>query len=168
MLQTPDGTDRLELFEYLHPDAIETQPNEIGMYRVAVSVDDLDEALEIAARHGCHPLRGVATYRDVYKPWPRTARSGSPARSVRRATSPRWNWRSRTPPSRGPTSTGPGSAAGWVRDGAVTDPRSPDERVQGVRTVLADIAGDPRLDAVALQSVGVKGWGGFTLSRRVS
>ena len=70
MLQTPDGNGRLELFEYIHPDAIETQPtqpNEIGMHRVAFSVDDIDEALNIAARHGCHPLRGVATYRDVYK-----------------------------------------------------------------------------------------------------
>ncbi len=70
MLQTPDGDGRLELFEYLHPEAIETEPtlpNEIGMHRVAFSVDDLDEALEIAARHGCHPLRGVATYQDVYK-----------------------------------------------------------------------------------------------------
>lgn len=70
VLQTPDGTACLELFEYLHPDAIETEPtlpNEIGMHRVAFSVDDLDEALEIAARHGCHPLRGVATYGDVYK-----------------------------------------------------------------------------------------------------
>ena len=37
------------------------------MHRVAFSVDDLDEALEIAARHGCHPLRGVANYGDVYK-----------------------------------------------------------------------------------------------------
>jgi glyoxylase I family protein len=37
------------------------------MHRVAFSVDDIDEALEIAARHGCHPLRGVATYMDVYK-----------------------------------------------------------------------------------------------------
>jgi hypothetical protein len=37
------------------------------MHRVAFSVDDIDEALEIAARHGCHPLRGVATYEDVYK-----------------------------------------------------------------------------------------------------
>ena len=37
------------------------------MHRVAFSVDDIDEALNIAARHGCHPLRGVATYRDVYK-----------------------------------------------------------------------------------------------------
>ena len=70
MLQTPDGNGRLELFEYIHPDAIETEPtrpNEIGMHRVAFSVDDIDAALEIAARHGCYPLRGVATYEDVYK-----------------------------------------------------------------------------------------------------
>ncbi len=70
MLQTPDGDGRLELFEYIHPDAIETQPtqpNEIGMHRVAFAVDDIDEALAIAARHGCHPLRGVATYGDMFK-----------------------------------------------------------------------------------------------------
>ena len=70
MLQTPDGHGRLELFEYIHPEAIESNPaipNEIGMHRVAFSVYDIDEALDIAARHGCHPLRGVATYEDVYK-----------------------------------------------------------------------------------------------------
>lgn len=70
MLQTPDGHGRLELFEYIHPTAIETPPtlpNEIGMHRVAFSVEDIDVALEIAAKHGCHPLRGVATYEDVYK-----------------------------------------------------------------------------------------------------
>ena len=70
MLQTPDGDGRLELFEYIHPDAIETEPtrpNEIGMHRIAFSVDDIDEALEIAASHGCHPRRVVATYGDVYK-----------------------------------------------------------------------------------------------------
>ena len=70
MLQTADGNGRLELFEYIHPDAIETQPtrpNEIGMHRVAFVVDDIDEALAIAARHGCHPLRGVATYGDMFK-----------------------------------------------------------------------------------------------------
>lgn len=70
MLQTPDGHGRLELFEYLHPGAVETeptQPHEIGMHRVAFSVDDLDEALAIAARHGCRPLRGVATYEDAYR-----------------------------------------------------------------------------------------------------
>lgn len=70
MLQTPDGQGRLELFEYIHPEGIASEPtlpNEIGMHRVAFSVDDIDAALAIAARHGCHPLRGVATYRDIYK-----------------------------------------------------------------------------------------------------
>lgn len=70
LLQTPDGRGQLELFEYIHPEAIEsnpTRPNDIGMHRVAFSVDDIDKALETAARHGCHPLRGVATYGDTYK-----------------------------------------------------------------------------------------------------
>ena len=70
MLETPDGHGQLELFEYLDDLAIETSPtlpNEIGMHRVAFSVDDIEAALEIAAKHGCHPLRGVATYQDVYK-----------------------------------------------------------------------------------------------------
>src|SRR4051794_9264628 len=70
MPETPAGNGRRLLFEYLHPDAIETEPtrpNEIVMHRVLFSVDDIDEALEIAARHGCHPLRGVAPYGDVYK-----------------------------------------------------------------------------------------------------
>ncbi|MEA3550607.1 VOC family protein [Pseudarthrobacter sp. CC4] len=70
LLQTPDGRGQLELFEYIHPEAIElnpTRPNDIGMHRVAFSVDDIDKALETAARHGCHPLRGVATYGDAYK-----------------------------------------------------------------------------------------------------
>ncbi|MFT4264098.1 MAG: VOC family protein [Nocardioides sp.] len=70
MLQTPDGNGHIELFEYIHPDAIETPPtlpNEIGMHRVSFAVDDIDDALAIAARHGCRPLRGVANYQDVYK-----------------------------------------------------------------------------------------------------
>lgn len=70
MLQTPDGQGTLELFEYIHPEAIETDPtlpNEIGMHRVAFAVDDIDAALEIAAKHDCHPLRGVANYEDLYK-----------------------------------------------------------------------------------------------------
>ena len=70
MLQTPDGHGRLELFEYIHPLAIQTNPtlpHEIGMHRVAFSVDDIDESLRIAATHGCYPLRGVANYQDIYK-----------------------------------------------------------------------------------------------------
>ncbi|MFT3944720.1 MAG: VOC family protein [Ancrocorticia sp.] len=70
LLQTPDGNGHIELFEYIHPDAIETEatlPNEIGMHRVAFQVDDIDESIAIAARHGCYPLRGVATYENIYK-----------------------------------------------------------------------------------------------------
>ncbi|MGN9809555.1 VOC family protein [Micromonospora sp. BQ11] len=70
VLQTPDGNGRIEMFQYVHPDAIETepvQPNTIGMHRVCFAVDDIDAALAVAARHGCHPLRGVAAYEDVYK-----------------------------------------------------------------------------------------------------
>lgn len=70
VLVTPDGSGRLELFQYLHPEAIETdltRPNEIGMHRVAFSVDDIEASLAIAAKHGCHPLRGVANYQDRYK-----------------------------------------------------------------------------------------------------
>jgi glyoxylase I family protein len=70
MLETPDGLGRLELFEYIHPPAIETaptRPNDIGMHRIAFEVDDIDEALAVAARHGYHPRRGVASYEDLYK-----------------------------------------------------------------------------------------------------
>lgn len=35
------------------------------MHRVACSVDDIDAALETAARRGYLPLRGVTTYEDV-------------------------------------------------------------------------------------------------------
>ena len=69
VLQTPDGNGRIEMFQYVHPDAIESepvQPNTIGMHRVAFAVDDIDAALEIAAKHGCYPLRGVAAYEDTY------------------------------------------------------------------------------------------------------
>lgn len=70
MLATPDGRPCLELFEYLHPSGIErgpAQPNDIGMHRVAFSVDHLDVALAVAAAHGYHPVRGVATYEDAYR-----------------------------------------------------------------------------------------------------
>jgi predicted O-methyltransferase YrrM len=51
-----------------------------------------------------------------------------------------------------------------VRDGAVTHPANPDPRVQGVRQFIQMMADDPRLDATALQTVGSKGYDGFTLA----
>lgn len=70
MLRTPDGGGMLELFEYIHPEAVPTaptRPNDIGMHRVAFTVDDIERSLEVCARHGFHPLRGVAQYEDAYK-----------------------------------------------------------------------------------------------------
>ncbi|MEU8033947.1 O-methyltransferase [Streptomyces sp. NPDC049099] len=51
-----------------------------------------------------------------------------------------------------------------VRDGAVTDAGSDDPRVQGVRRFTELIAGHPRLTATTLQTVGSKGYDGFTLA----
>jgi predicted O-methyltransferase YrrM len=51
-----------------------------------------------------------------------------------------------------------------IRDGAVIDPEDPDPRIQGVRRFFAMSAADPRLDATALQTVGSKGYDGFTLA----
>ena len=51
-----------------------------------------------------------------------------------------------------------------VRDGHVIDADSGDGGVQGVREFLAMTGGDPRLDATALQTVGAKGWDGFSVA----
>ena len=51
-----------------------------------------------------------------------------------------------------------------VRDGAVTDPASADPRVQGVRRFTELIAEHPRLTATTVQTVGAKGYDGFTLA----
>lgn len=53
-----------------------------------------------------------------------------------------------------------------VRDGAVVEPDSDDPRVRGVRAVVTAIASDRRLDATAVQTVGVKGWDGLLVLRR--
>ncbi len=51
-----------------------------------------------------------------------------------------------------------------VREGEVTNPHSDDDRVQGVRTFIEMMGNDPRLTVTALQTVGMKGWDGFTLA----
>ncbi|OIK02726.1 O-methyltransferase [Streptomyces monashensis] len=51
-----------------------------------------------------------------------------------------------------------------VREGAVTDAASDDPRVQGVRRFTELIAGHPALTATTLQTVGSKGYDGFTLA----
>jgi predicted O-methyltransferase YrrM len=51
-----------------------------------------------------------------------------------------------------------------IRDGAVIDPNDSDPRVQGVRRFFEMVAANPHLDATALQTVGTKGYDGFTLA----
>ena len=51
-----------------------------------------------------------------------------------------------------------------VRDGEVINGQSDDERVLGVRRFIEMTGDNPRLTATALQTVGVKGWDGFTLA----
>lgn len=54
-----------------------------------------------------------------------------------------------------------------VRDGAVVDEASDDDKVTGVQAMTDIIAHEPRLDATAIQTVGEKGWDGFMLMRRL-
>ncbi len=51
-----------------------------------------------------------------------------------------------------------------VREGEVVNGQSDDARVQGVRRFIEMMGDNPRLTATALQTVGVKGWDGFTLA----
>ena len=51
-----------------------------------------------------------------------------------------------------------------IRGGKVIDAASGDEMVQGVRRMNSLIAGEPRLDATAIQTVGSKGHDGFTFA----
>ncbi len=133
MLQTPEGNGRLELFEYIHPDAIETEPtrpNEIGMHRVAFSVDNIDEVLEIAARHGCHPLRGVATYRGRLQAHlcPRPQRHHRDARrgAEQELTTGRW--------SRNHRRTGTLQVASSRGSSGIAGRKRTDSEVRGMRT----------------------------------
>lgn len=51
-----------------------------------------------------------------------------------------------------------------VRNGAVIDPASSDPSVQGVRRLNAMLAAEPRVSATSIQTVGAKGYDGFTLA----
>jgi predicted O-methyltransferase YrrM len=51
-----------------------------------------------------------------------------------------------------------------VRGGRVADANSSDPDVVGIRTFLAHAAANPALDTTAVQTVGVKGWDGFSIS----
>ncbi|MFZ6864838.1 O-methyltransferase, partial [Undibacterium sp. Ji67W] len=51
-----------------------------------------------------------------------------------------------------------------VRNGAVADADSQDANVQGVRRFFELMAANPRLSATAIQTVGSKGFDGFSMA----
>jgi predicted O-methyltransferase YrrM len=53
-----------------------------------------------------------------------------------------------------------------VREGAILDAYSDDERVQGTRALFEAVAAEPHLSATAVQTVGAKKWDGFLLAIR--
>ncbi len=52
-----------------------------------------------------------------------------------------------------------------VRDGAVADASSTDQAVQGMRQFLELVRSEPRVEATAIQTVGIKGYDGLALVR---
>ena len=51
-----------------------------------------------------------------------------------------------------------------VRGGEVVDGESKDESVRGVRSLFNMLKAEKRVDAMALQTVGMKGWDGFAMA----
>lgn len=51
-----------------------------------------------------------------------------------------------------------------VRDGNVIDPDHEDERVRAIRRFHERVAAEPRVEATTMQTVGLKGYDGFTLA----
>jgi predicted O-methyltransferase YrrM len=51
-----------------------------------------------------------------------------------------------------------------VRDGTLADAKSEDPKAQAQRRLHETIAADPRVDATTIQTVGVKGYDGFTVA----
>lgn len=52
-----------------------------------------------------------------------------------------------------------------VRDGEIINAESNDPAVQGMRRFLAILSADPRVEATAIQTVGVKGYDGLAIAR---
>jgi len=51
-----------------------------------------------------------------------------------------------------------------VRDGELCNTTSTDEKVNGVRRFIENLGSSENLESTALQTVGIKGYDGFTLS----
>ncbi len=72
LMRTPDGHGRIELDKFHTPEAIRTGPekapvNELGIRRIMLSVDDIDEMVARLLAHGAELVGEVVQYEDTYR-----------------------------------------------------------------------------------------------------
>lgn len=71
-MRTPDGHGRIELDKFHKPDAIRTGPekapvNELGIRRIMLAVDDIDDVVARLLAHGAELVGEVVQYGDTYR-----------------------------------------------------------------------------------------------------
>lgn len=71
-LRTPDGHGRIELDKFHAPEAIRTGPetaavNELGIRRIMLAVDDIDDVVACLLARGSKLVGEVVQYKDTYR-----------------------------------------------------------------------------------------------------
>ena len=71
-MRTPDGHGRIELDKFHTPKAVRTGPaaapvNELGIRRIMLAVDNLDEVVARVLAHGADLVGDVVQYEDSYR-----------------------------------------------------------------------------------------------------
>jgi catechol 2,3-dioxygenase-like lactoylglutathione lyase family enzyme len=72
LMRTPDGHGRIELDKFHTPEAIRTglekaPVNELGIRRIMLAVDDIDEVVARLLAHGAELVGEVVQYEDTYR-----------------------------------------------------------------------------------------------------
>jgi catechol 2,3-dioxygenase-like lactoylglutathione lyase family enzyme len=72
LMRTPDGHGRIELDKFHTPEAIRTGPekvpvNELGIRRIMLTVDCIDEVVARLLAHGAELVGEVVQYEDTYR-----------------------------------------------------------------------------------------------------
>jgi catechol 2,3-dioxygenase-like lactoylglutathione lyase family enzyme len=72
LLRTPDGHGRIELDKFHTPEAIRTGPenvpvNALGIRRIMLTVDDIDDMVARVLAHGAELVGEVVQYEDTYR-----------------------------------------------------------------------------------------------------
>ena len=72
LMRTPDGHGRIELDKFHTPEAISTGPenvpvNALGIRRIMLAVDDIDDMVARLLAHGAELVGEVVQYEDTYR-----------------------------------------------------------------------------------------------------